>query len=248
MSDGAPSVIEWRITNATKSSPIGLEATAFPRQHGVNIDVRAREVRHHTARGLAALRGGAQRPDYFSQKVMNNAKRLSERVTNGLALTEIEFGGGEPDFVLTPSVARTVAKNAEAVLRPPGMAVPRPYREQGEIEGYHGGVERDGNGRQVLWVRSRMTGEKIKCYLTKPASADFRHHEVGEILDGRRIRVGGVIRYKTPHIIDFVDVNYVSAMPGRAELPSLRDIIDRDFTGGVATEEYLEALRDGRHS
>ena len=30
------------------------------------------------------------------------------------------------------------------------------------------------------------------------------------------------------------------------ELPSVDDILDEDFTGGLRTEEYLERLRNGQ--
>src|SRR5690242_21886378 len=84
--------IEWRVTGASKSSPLAFELTAFPRRHGMNIEQRAREVKECVAAGLSQLRSAAERPSYFTEPVLEKAEKLFSRVTNGLNLTKIEFG------------------------------------------------------------------------------------------------------------------------------------------------------------
>lgn len=235
--------IEWRITNATMNSPIALEATPFGRQHGVYVEPRAREVLHYASLGLNQLRASAVRPTYFNEAVIAKAKKLSQRVTNGLALTEIEFRNGEADFLLTPATAAQVVRHAETVLAPPKT---RPYEERGSLEGYYGGISHDGYGRPILTMKSRQTGDDVKCVLTGAASKYIRERLVGEVLDGRRVRVHGVLHYKGPRRIEHIDVVHIELLPGRDKLPTLDEITDPNLTDGLRSEDYLEALRDGR--
>src|SRR5215472_14243848 len=53
--DGS-SEIEWRVTGASKSSPLAFEFTPFPRQYGMNIETRTREVKEQISAGLRMLR------------------------------------------------------------------------------------------------------------------------------------------------------------------------------------------------
>lgn len=242
MADGGGDAIEWRVTQATTNSPIAIEATPFPKQFGVNIDARVMAVKVAAAAGLHALITTAERPAYFNQGVLGRAKKVAERVTNGLSVTEIDWGGDAESFLLTPTVAAVVARNAEFVLKPKVRA----YSERGTLEGYHDGLAPDPQGKHTLYVRSRRTGERVKCTLTPDSYDDIKHREIGEVLEGRRLQVRGTLYYKAPHNLDRVTVEHVRVMPRREELPSLDEIIDPNFTGGLSTEEYLEALRDGR--
>lgn len=235
--------IEWRVTDASMNSPIALEATPFPMSHGTFIEPRAREVLHHTAWGLNQLKVSDERPPYFNEAVLGRAKKLSLRVTNGLSLTEIEFGRDEPDFTITPQVASLMVANAERVLAPPKV---RPYREQGSLEGFFVGIAHDGKNRAVLSLKSRVTGEDIKCFLRGEAKRYVRDKQIADVLDGRRVRVYGTLLYKAPRVIDYIEVRRLDFLAGRETLPTLDDISDPDFTGGMRSEDYLEALRDGR--
>ena len=76
--------LQWRIVSASTNSPITIEAVAFPRDFGVDITARAAIVTRQTALGLDTLRRKAERPSYFTEKVLQRAENLFERVTNGL--------------------------------------------------------------------------------------------------------------------------------------------------------------------
>ena len=52
----------WRVTDATRNSPITFEVTPFPRTHGMNIDSRAAAVVSAAANGLAQIAQRADRP------------------------------------------------------------------------------------------------------------------------------------------------------------------------------------------
>jgi len=237
------SAIEWRVTNAKMNSPIELEATPFSVDGVTYIENRVREVVHHTAAGLNQLKVSNKRPAFFSEAVLGRAKKFSQRVTNGLAMTEVTFGPAEPDFAITPSAAGLMAKNAEEILSPPKG---RPYRELGSVEGYVLSVAHDGLGRALLTLKARLSGEDVKCILKGEANRQVRGRQISEVLDGKRVRVHGLLAFKAAHRLDHVDVENIEFMRARDELPKLEDIIDRDLTGGLSAEDYLEALRDGR--
>jgi hypothetical protein len=238
--DGA-SEIEWRVTGASKNSPLSFELTPFPRRHGMNIERRTKEVKEGISAGLSVLRSKPERPSYFTEQVLEKAERLFERVTNGLSLTRIEFGDDFPTFEITPSQAKLAEKNIIAVRKPKE----KPYREIGSVEGNLQRVERDGYGRPLLWVKVRVSGETIKCIANGSAQTEVEHHEIADIWKNRRVRVSGIIYYKALGQITQVESDAVQFLRPREELPRASEIIDEDFTGGLKSEEYLEALRNG---
>jgi hypothetical protein len=52
--DGATE-IEWRVTGASKNSPLAFELTAFPHRHGMNIERRTKQVKQEISMGLSAF-------------------------------------------------------------------------------------------------------------------------------------------------------------------------------------------------
>ncbi len=241
--DGA-SEIEWRVTGASKNSPLSFELTAFPRRHGMNIERRTKQVKEGISAGLSVLRSKPERPSYFTEQVLEKAERLFERVTNGLSLTRIEFGDGLPPIEITPREAKLAAKNITAVRKPKE----KPYQEIGSLEGYLQRVERDGYGRPLLWVKLRVSGETVKCIAKGDAQTEVEHHEIADIWKNKRVRVFGAIHYKALGQIMQVEADAVQFLRPRDELPRAGEIVDENFTGGLKSEEYLERLRNGNLS
>jgi len=241
--DGA-SEIEWRVTGATKNSPLSFELTAFPRRHGMNIDRRTKQVKEGISAGLSMLRSRPERPSFFTEQVLEKAEKLFERVTNGLSLTKIEFGDDLPPVEITPPRAKLVAKNITAVRKPKE----KPYVEIGTVEGTLQAVERDGYGCPLLWVKIRVSGETIKCIARDVAQTEVEHHEIADIWKNKRVRVFGNIYYKALGQIMQVEASAVQFFRPREELPRAGEIIDENFTGGLKSEEYLERLRNGNLS
>jgi hypothetical protein len=238
--DGA-NEIEWRVTSASKASPLAFELTPFPRQHGMDIDRRLHLVKEHVAAGMSALRSKAERPSYFTEPVLDSAERLFRRVTNGLDLTTIDFGGEIPVIKITPTDAKIAASNTLAVRKPKE----KPYQEIGSIEGTLQGVERDGYHRPLLHVKLRVNGETVKCIVREGGQSEVERHQIADVWKNQRVRVLGLIHYKALGRIAQVDADVVQFLRPRGELPSASDIIDENFTGGLRSEEYLERLRSG---
>jgi hypothetical protein len=238
--DGARE-LEWRVTGASKSSPLKFELTPFPRRYGMNIEQRAREVKQQVATGLSQLQSRAERPSYFTDPVLEKAERLFGRVTNGLSLTKIEFGDNLPEIEIIPTNARYAAANIISVRKPKE----KPYREIGSIEGTLQRVERDGYGRPLLYVKLRLNGETIKCVVHDSARGEVENHEIADIWKNKRVRVFGTIFCRALGYITQIEADAVQFMRPKEELPRPSDIIDQNFTGGLRSEEYLERLRSG---
>jgi hypothetical protein len=169
--------IDWRITDASKQSPLTFEATPFPKEFGVNIERRSEAVTRQTALGLASLFVHGERPNFFTDQVLHRAEDIFERVTNGLDETIIDHGEGLPVLELTPSVARAAIKNTISILAPNST----PYEELGSIEGNVQRAERDGKGRRVLRVKYRLTGETIKCFVSGEAEREVEGHQIKDV-------------------------------------------------------------------
>lgn len=241
--------IQWRVVNATKASPLSITVQAFARQYAVNVDRRAEVVVHQVTRGLHSLTRAPQRPAYFSEKALQKAERMFERITNGIDLTEIEIEGAVPDddtgpIDLTPAVARVAAKNVREILDP----VAKPYDEIGAIEGHLQSVSKDGKGRRIVYVKHRLTGDEVKCFVRGQAEAEISHCEVDDIWKGRRLSISGVIHCKGHGRIAYVDADRIRFLRNSRDLPDIGDILDPNFTNGLTSEEYLKKLRNGDHS
>jgi hypothetical protein len=153
--------IEWRIIDASKSSPLAFEAGAFARQYAMNIDRRANIVVATTASGMSLLQTGGARPQFFTEKVLTKAEKFFERVTNGLAETGIDYGPGLPSMSLNRVTAYEAAAHVQRILNPPDKV----YTELGSVEGIAHGFDKDAQGFPYLKVKHRLTGDELQCRL-----------------------------------------------------------------------------------
>lgn len=126
------------------------------------------------------------------------------------------------------------------------MSVLNAYRELGSVEGYFKAVERDGHNRPLVWIKDRITGADIKCIVAdEELRARMASAQIGEVWNGRRLLVTGMVHFKALGKIDYVDADDFRLLKQRHELPSLDEILDETFTSGMRTEDYLEKLRNG---
>lgn len=241
LAEDGQSAIEWRVTGASKKSPLSIEAEAFPRQYAVNVDRRSSIVVESASVGLAQLQRTAKRPAYFNDKALMAAQRIFERVTNGLDLTRFEHGPGLATIEFTTSSARTSAGHIRDVLAPKG----RPYKELGSVEGHFRGIDRD-RGRPIFWIKHRLTGDEVKCFVSGEAEREISITEIGEVWKNRRLQVLGTIHFRAPGRISQIDATQVRFLRERNELPSVDDIVDTEFTGGLKSEEFISRQRNGK--
>jgi hypothetical protein len=240
---GPSSAIVWRVVQASRNSPLTFAIEAFPKIFGVNIDQRVDTVVRETAAGYAILRSKPERPKHFNDELMKKAERTFGRVTNGIGAFVTDFGSDLPKLEITPSVARTASRNVRTVL----TSFERRYQEIGSIDGFIKGVEVDGRGRRVAFIRDRMTGSIVKCIIprSRPELADLlAQRYIGDVWSNVRVEVSGLIHYVNKGSIDYLDAEKVRFFKKRSELPRFQDIVDPSFTGGLLSEEYLERIRN----
>ena len=102
----------------------------------------------------------------------------------------------------------------------------------------------DGYGRPLVWIRSRLDNQFIKCISNDGGLDRIGHYEVAEVLRGLRVRVFGTIRYKNIEQVESIDVEGVQVFATDHELPDSDSIVSPNFTSGVESSAYLKALRE----
>ena len=241
---GRPSsALVWRVVQASRNSPLTFAIEAFPKNFGVNIDHRVDVVVRETAAGFAILRSKAERPKYFNDELMRKAEKTFGRVTNGIGEFIADFGPDLPKLEITSSVARAAARNVQTVL----TSKEKRYKEIGSVDGFIKGVELDGRGRRVAFIRDRVSGNIVKCMIprNRPELAELlAERYIGDVWDNVRVEIFGLIHYLNRGNIDYLDAEKVRFFRKSSELPRFQDIVDPSFTGGLTSEEYLERIRN----
>lgn len=236
---GKPELV-WRVTDARKNSPLTFEVTPYPTTHGMNIEQRATKVVSAAATGVKQLTDTGERPLYFTDQTIDRVEKIYARVTNGLAETIVDFSNYQvPNFEATPETARRSIEQIKATR----LAAPVAHRELGSLEGFISKVELDGHGRPIVWLRSRLDDLEVKCVSDSAGLSRIGHLEVSEVLQGLRVRVHGMLHYKDLERVGSVSVETVHVFDPDGTLPGPADIVDPDFTGGLESCAYLDALR-----
>lgn len=236
------SELVWRVTDVTKNSPIAFEITPFAKTHGMNIDSRAHTVVKATADGLKLIVKTGTRPLHFNDKVLKKVNGFSKRVTNGLCGTEIDFSKYDTaeSFKIDAGSARQTSAKIEEIIKPKIT----PNREIGSIEGHVKTIGRDGFGRPVVTITTRLDNQDVKCISSDSGLDKIGHLEVGKVIKGLRVKLHGIIFYKSPMILDHIEVERTELFPDKNSLPSIQDLIDLDFTGGKSSVEFIRQGRD----
>ena len=232
--------LEWRVTNVSMNSPIAFEITPDAKDYGTDIETHAKEVVVATARGLASLRDGKDRPHSFTDDAIRKTEKISRRVTNGLASTEVDFSEYEEQVY---HLDHETAHRTVATLSKMTATLKNPHRELGSIEGFVKSVGRDGHGRPLIHLTGRFNGNEVKCIGTDGGLDRIGRLRVDQIMRGLRIRVFGNLHYKATDTVDRVDVDRAELFANEEELPGLDDIVEPNFTNGVEAVEYLKILR-----
>lgn len=240
VSQGGKPELVWRVTDAHKNSPLTFEVTPYPETHGMNVEQRATRVVTAAATGVKQLIETGERPLYFTDQTVDRVEKVYARVTNGLAETVVDFSNyNVPNFEATPETARKSIERIKATR----LAAPVSHRELGSLEGFISKVELDGHGRPIVWLRSRLDDQEVKCVSDSAGLSRIGHLEVSEVLRGLRVRVHGVLHYKDLERVGSVSVETVHVFESDDTLPGPADIVDPDFTGGLESSDYVEALR-----
>ncbi|MGI9251731.1 MAG: hypothetical protein ACR2PR_11135 [Pseudohongiellaceae bacterium] len=120
---------------------------------------------------------------------------------------------------------------------------PMHHKELGSLEGTITKIGLDTQNRPLVWLRSRLDGAIVKCIVTDKGLETIAHLEV-EVLLGIRVRVHGLLHYKSLKEISKIEVDGIHIFKPDSELPNAADIVSPNFTEGVEASAYLKALRE----
>lgn len=233
--------IVWRVTDVKKNSPLAFELTPYPVNPQMNIDDRAHDVVIATSDALMIVQAKTVRPKYASDKVLNRVEKLFNRVANGLDETVIDFGKYrvEKPVTLARQGADKTVERIHEIKKPKYL----PYRELGSVEGLITRIERDGMGRSIVWIKTRLDGENVKCVAAGHAANKIGHVEVEKVWEGLRVRITGILTYKGLGMLDEVSADNVQFFESDETLPNLDDILDEKFAEGMESVAYLKEIR-----
>lgn len=233
---------DWRVTGLSKNSPARVTVEAFARAghpDGPDLAAKAQRV---TVDGLQHLRTSDVRPLHFTDNVIEAADRFARRITSSLAETSV-YSGPESEIALKPFEAAEVVRHIEVVRESDPV---HPYRELGSFEGYILNVGADGWGRPYIIVRNRVSGADVKCFLSGDALRALEEEPVAKVVwRDRRVTAVGILKYRSAGKMSQAEVSRLDFADPLERLPQLQDIIDRGFTHGLTSEEYLERVRSG---
>lgn len=244
LSGDAISRFDWQVVGLSKNSPAKLVVEAIPlagHRDGPEVAAKARDI---TTGGLKLLIASGERPLYWNDNVIEAADRFLSRITRGL--TETSVASLESN---TPAVTIGVAAALEGlkhVSRVREAEPVHPYRELGSFEGYIQNVGTDGWNRPFITIKSRVSGADVKCFLSGEALRALEDEPVANVVwRNRRVNAVGILKYRSVGRLSQAEVTSLDFADPFEPLPSLGDIIDRQFTGGLSSTDYLERLRNG---
>lgn len=246
--DDTGNEITWKITNLTKNSPMTIEVTPFPSEYGTDIQEIASKTVETTLDGFRNIANRNGLPNYFTSETINKVSEMCKSIVNGLAKTTVDVGANDniENLELTPQVAsKTIIEidNIHAHSSIPTFEASQPYKEFGSVEGYIFKVQSDKKNIRSIWIRSRITGQEIKCILKEKGFNEILGIGITDVWDGMRVSVNGVVNYKSKENISSIEVKKIHIYEADKNLPSINDIVLPNFTDGVEAVEYLEALR-----
>jgi len=234
--------VDWRVVGLSKNSPatITVEAIARP-GHATGPDI-IRRANHLAIDGLKRLQSSDVRPLHFTDNVLEAADRFTRRITHGLSETAI---GG--DDVQTLTVRTPDAVNAVRHIASVRESDPiHPYKELGSFEGYIENVGTDGWGRPYIIIKARVTDTDVKCFLSGDALKALESEPVADVVwKKRQVTATGVLKFRSLGRLSQAEIVRLDFVDPQESLPQLQDVIDKNFTGGLSSEEFLERLRSG---
>jgi hypothetical protein len=225
MNDGQHTV-RWMIESASKNSPFqgGLRGDVMAAASGGH----AMPITDELIASFSELEIGAGRPKYFTDAMLDRAKRISGVVGKRVSNVTYTHGSAKP-----VSVTGFTAANAVK------YQMPDAYSAYGEIEGRLDQITSH-EERTEFCIYDPLTKRAIAC--------EFDPDDLKAVLEAmnKRVRVSGLVVYKRKdHEPRRVRVDHWRTMTADADIPTIQAVHDLriDLTRGRPSEEVIRALR-----
>jgi len=221
--------IRWRISEATKSSPLSATLVGEPeipnRPHDTEMVMDA------FVGGLKHLEAADTCPPMFDEQTLGFVRQFAQSKARGISYVEFSANG------MTATATKEVAHNAVNAIRRLQQKSGQ-YRDYGSVEGKLATLN-SRQGKQFV-VDDVLTGESITCY--------FSSAEVESVArkawDHRVCAVGELRIDKQTGNPTSVKVDEIQILRDQKDIPQLDDIEGIDITGGMESSDYVRKLRD----
>jgi hypothetical protein len=231
---GVRSGVQLVLTGVRQGSAI-LQLAAIPRQtHVINI---SGQVVGAVGEGLAILQRGPERPPFFSDRALNEARQLviprkqSIREITIAATSHTEDSGETTRRGGVPLDAQ-LQQHVRALLKPRN-------RHFGSVEGRIYRLEKKRRRLECV-LYDRVRRQAITCR--------FPDELLGQVRDAfnTRVLVSGRLYTDEQGRIQRVEMQEIRRLRSKEEQPSLESLLgtDPEFTGGVDAVTYIRAMRD----
>ena len=238
-------LVIWKLVSASTNSPLTVVAEAVSSDPGVNIDVLARSQKQAFARNVASMNRGEVPKDWaagHANAIMRSvcARTLSDEQVGATVIVIDDDEGVAP-------IALASSENLIAVIEyqaPASNQEPVRIKEQiGSIEGRMNSVSTH-YGKPAISLTARITGKHVWCIVTEEHLKRMSSEaQISDVWSNKRVVVSGRLVYDQWGQLQRVYASSLRRIENR-DIP-LERIIDRDFTGGLSSEEYLDLLREG---
>ncbi len=201
--DAGPGSLRWLLADARAGS---FEVALRPEPAKRNVRyATSSQVVETLSSGLRHIQQRAERPAFFTDPALEQAKKLVELIGDGITGITVITNGDEPI-----QLTRQLAANVEQLTGPELSAI-------GTIEGRIETLTI--HGRQVFSLYDAVTGRRYECLFGKRVS-------LGDVtrVFGKRVAVRGIIRQRQGRDALRIEVTSLRAFPDEQSLPSADDV------------------------
>lgn len=217
--------VTWRVAELRYDSPATVSVIGIPKTKAVDpTPIIGRAI----LAGFERLETGEGRPIHFSDEALDAAKRLGGLRGRG-GVRRISLAGGDP---LHPDAERKALEITQRVAAAVDDLIGEKFESIGSVEGRLETIS--AHGTLSLTVYESLTGRAVKCDLAqnlKPqALAAFE----------KRVLVRGTVIRDSSGRARRIRAERLEVFPDEKSMPESVIGIDKDFTEGMDTAEFLD--------
>jgi hypothetical protein len=226
--------VRWTLADLRRSSPAVLTWIGEPRRRRLTkrrprkpIPDLAPEVGETLIAGVEKLERGEGRPLAFSDDALDATKGLAHlKMRRGI--TGVVISGGNGDRTKEPRALDVTERTAAAVNEIIGPK----YTGPGSVEGILQAI--NSHGDLYIVVYDSTWGGRVQCEVPARLKRDAL-----DLFDERVLVMGQITTDASGHPRK-VKAEKISPMPKRDDLPQSLRGLDRDYTEGLPSSQYLK--------